>query len=76
MEFFELEPYLLAGGRKGKWAMRITQIRQDSLGIEEQPFFGGPTFDSELDALRYGVQWVASRGGQVRKSVMERIQTG
>jgi hypothetical protein len=73
MDFFEIEPYRLAGEHEGKWAMTITLVRQDRLGIEEQPFYGAPIFDSERDALRYGVEWVASRGGGVRKTVLQRV---
>ncbi len=61
MNFFEIEPYRLSGEHEGQWAMTITQLRQDRLGIEAQAFYGGPVFHSELDALRYGVGWVASR---------------
>lgn len=73
MDFFEIEPYRLAGEHAGKWAMTITLVRRDTLGIKEQPFYGAPIFDSERDALRYGVEWVASRGGRVRKMVLQRL---
>jgi hypothetical protein len=76
MEVYEIEPYRLAGEHEGKWAMTITRVRRDRDGIEEQPFCGGPTFDREQDALRYGVRWVAARGGRVRKSVLERVGVG
>jgi hypothetical protein len=71
MNLFEIEPYQLGGAHEGKWALTITRL--SSFGTDEQPFLGGPAFDSELDALRYGVQWVGSRGGRVRKAVVQRI---
>jgi len=76
MNFFEIGPYPLGGEHEGKWAMTITQLRRDAFGIEEQPFHGGPIFDTEEEALRYGVKWVAARGGRVRESVLERLGIG
>ncbi len=73
MNFFEIEPYPLGGEHAGKWAMTIIQVRQDQLGIETQPYYGGPMFESQEDALRYGIEWVAARGGQVRKSLLDRL---
>jgi hypothetical protein len=71
MGLFEIEPHQLAGAHEGTWALTITRL--SSLGTDEHPFHGGPTFDSELAALRYGVRWVGSRGGRVRKTVVQRI---
>ncbi len=65
---FEIEPYQLAGG---KWALTLTRLSE--FGTDEQPFHGGPTFDSEQDALLYGVKWVASRGGRVRNTLLQRV---
>jgi hypothetical protein len=42
-------------------------------GTDEQLFHGGPIFDSEQDALRYGVKWVTSRGGRVQMTVLQRL---
>jgi hypothetical protein len=42
MNLFEIEPYPLSGEHDGKWATTITLFHQDSLGIEAQPFYGGP----------------------------------
>jgi hypothetical protein len=73
MDLYEIEPYPLSGEDDGKWATTITLFHQDKLGIEAQPFYGGPIFDSEHDALRYAVEWVTSRGGRVPKAVLERL---
>jgi hypothetical protein len=71
MNCYEFEPYQLAGEPKGKWAITITRLNK--LGVDEQPFHGGSTFDTENDALRYAVKWVASRGGRVPKAVTDRL---
>jgi hypothetical protein len=73
MDFFEIEPYRLAGGHHGKWALTLTRVRVDEFGVDEQPFYGGPVFGSEKDALRYGVRWVTSRGGRVRETILRRL---
>ena len=57
---FEIEPHELAGEHEGKWALTLTRLSEFT---DEQAFHGGPIFDSEQDALRYGVKWVTSRGG-------------
>jgi hypothetical protein len=67
MDRFEIEPYRLSGKHRGKWAVKITRISR--FGTDEQPFHGGPNFDSEQDALRYEASWALSRGGQIRRAV-------
>jgi hypothetical protein len=71
LDLFEIEPYRLAGERNGKWALTITRLNR--FGTDEQPFHGEPIFDSAQEALRYGVKWVSSRGGRVRRSVLQRL---
>jgi hypothetical protein len=72
MDMYELQPYRLAGEHVGKWALTI--MRLSSVGIDEQPFHGGPIFESKEDALRYGVSCVRSRGGAVRRTVLQRVR--
>ncbi|MGO8802539.1 hypothetical protein [Candidatus Binatus sp.] len=71
--FYEIQPYRLGGEHKDKWALTITRCMTDSSGMTEQPLYGGPIFDGELDALKYGVGWVARHHGRVRKSVLAAI---
>ncbi len=73
MDFFEVEQYPLADQHLGKWALTLTRVRVGEFGVDELPFHGGPVFESEKDALRFGVEWVASRGGRVRKTVLQRV---
>ena len=43
LDFFEIEPYRLAGERNGKWALAITRLNR--FGTDEQPFHGEPIFE-------------------------------
>ena len=70
MDCYEIEPRPLAGEHTGKWSLTITRL--SNCGTDEIPWYGGPIFDSERDALRYGVNWVESHGGLVRKAVLQR----
>jgi len=70
MDAYELEPYSLAGAQQGKWALTITRWDRPISGFSHQPFYGGPEFKSRGEALRYGIAWVAARGGMVRKRVL------
>lgn len=68
--YHEVEPYPLAWG---KWAVTLTRCASDGAEIDERAFYGGPIFDSEEAALRYGIAWVASRGGRVRKTLLRAL---
>ena len=71
MDLYRPEAYRLAGEHKGKWGMTVTLLSK--FGIDEQPFHCQRFFDSEQDALRHGVKWVASRRGRVPKTVLSRV---
>jgi hypothetical protein len=71
MGTYDLDAYRLAGVHAGKWALTITLVTRDASGHSELPFHGGPEFGSEVEALRYGVAWVAARGGMVRRSILQ-----
>jgi hypothetical protein len=61
-----VQPYALAGEHRGKWKLTITRVF-DGPFIEEQRFHCTEIFDSQEEATKFGLEWVAWQGGQVRK---------